>query len=124
MNINRTVVDDLLVRMIATPREEVCGVILRGRLIPMTNVHPDPYRGYAFDSTEQLNVWADWGGVDGDLIVYHSHPNGRARPSRPDVAMAKDSRIRYLILSVKYVELYLYKVDAGVVVEEEIDIVM
>lgn len=122
MIISKQNVDDLLVRMIESPHEEVCGVILRGRIIPMMNVHPKPERAFAFDGKEQLAVWAEWGGIDGDLIVYHSHPNGRARPSRTDVAVAKDSRIRYLILSVRYVELYLYKVIAGVVVEEALDI--
>jgi proteasome lid subunit RPN8/RPN11 len=117
--LKRSLIDNLLVRAMESPYEEVCGVFLRGKHIPMLNVHPNRRSNFAFDGERQLEVWAEWGGA-GDLIIYHSHPRGTAKPSRTDIDAARDHRIYYLILSVKYGELYLYRVDAGEVVEEEL----
>lgn len=75
-----------------------------------------------FYGPDQLKVWADWGG-QGDLIVYHSHPKSSSKPSRADVMNARDPRIFYLIISVKYANHFFYRVDAGQVIEETLNIV-
>lgn len=101
---------------------ETCGVVLRDLHIPMANMHPRSTKNFAFDVNEQLKVWSDWGGI-GDLIIYHSHPRGSAFPSRPDLIAARDPRIHYLIYALRFNEEFLYRVDAGEVIREDLIVI-
>lgn len=75
-----------------------------------------------FYGPDQLEVWAEWGGK-GELIVYHSHPTSAAKPSGEDIRLARDPRVFYLIVSVKYANHFFYRVDAGEVIEETLFVV-
>ena len=79
----------------ASPRE-ACGLIVYDgagrpvRLYRTTNVHPDPDR-FELDPVEHFGVVREadehgwWIGA-----VYHSHPQGPARPSATDLAAGID----------------------------------
>ena len=79
----------------ASPRE-ACGLIVYDsagrpvRLYRTTNVHPDPDR-FELDPVEHFGVIREadehgwWIGA-----VYHSHPQGPARPSATDLAAGID----------------------------------
>ena len=77
----------------AHPRE-CCGILLgEGERItaatPAANVHPDPETHFEIDPQALVDAHrqARQGGSQ-VLGYYHSHPNGFARPSATDAAMA------------------------------------
>lgn len=83
---------------------EACGLLLgQARHIqtaqPTTNIHPDPAHHFEIDPTALIAAHkaarevAASGGPQ-VLGYYHSHPNGVARPSATDAAMASgDGRV-------------------------------
>lgn len=51
---------------------------------PLRNVHENPRQGYAIDPLDFLRVMRQ-----GEVVgIYHSHPDGPARPSAVDTATA------------------------------------
>lgn len=88
------VLDRLLEAAAASPEAEVCG-LLTGTPGTVThaelarNVAPRPERGFEIDPATLLRVHREARGR-GEAVVghYHSHPNGRAEPSRTDAARA------------------------------------
>jgi proteasome lid subunit RPN8/RPN11 len=71
------------------PRE-ACGLVVEGadgaRALCLRNVHASPHRGFAFDDAEHLRFVREVEAA-GELVrgIYHSHPDGDARPSAEDV---------------------------------------
>ncbi len=83
----------------AAPRE-ACGLLLgHGNHIevahPAANVHPEPTRHFEIDPAALIAAHkAARTGSPEVLGYFHSHPNGLARPSATDAAMASgDGRI-------------------------------
>jgi proteasome lid subunit RPN8/RPN11 len=79
---------------------EACGLLLGTTSHIETarstaNVHPDPTRHFEIDPAALIAAHKDARAGRAELIGYfHSHPNGRARPSATDAAMAcGDGRI-------------------------------
>ena len=83
----------------AQPRE-ACGLLLGQAsqieaALPTANIHPEPLRHFEIDPAALIAAHkaARAGGQD-VLGYFHSHPNGLARPSATDAAMASgDGRI-------------------------------
>jgi proteasome lid subunit RPN8/RPN11 len=83
---------------------EACGLLLGTALhietaLPAANVHPDPARHFEIDPAALIaahkaaRAAKDSGGAE-VIGYFHSHPNGLARPSATDAAMASgDGRI-------------------------------
>lgn len=79
---------------------EACGLLLGqgahiAAAIPAANVHPEPLRHFEIDPAALIAAHkaARQGGPQ-VLGYFHSHPNGLARPSATDAAMAAgDGRI-------------------------------
>lgn len=98
------VLDGIAMRARQSPSEEICGVVLRGKDIPMKNVASPPVarsRSFKMDPKEQLEIWGQWQ-KRGDLVVYHSHPKGLAHPSGEDrVVIARSPEITFLIFSAE-----------------------
>ncbi|MGB7373802.1 Mov34/MPN/PAD-1 family protein [Pontixanthobacter sp.] len=73
---------------------ECCGLLLgRGNAVtraePARNVHPNPQTHFEIDPAALIAAHkAAREGGDALLGYYHSHPNGLARPSPTDAAMA------------------------------------
>ena len=96
---------DLIVRALAGYPEEVCGLIsgLDGRatdLYPVENMLHSPV-AYKMEPLEQVRVMS---AIEADgkelLAIYHSHPNGPARPSESDVALSLYPDQVYIIISL------------------------
>ena len=62
------------------PAEEVCGVIINGRPIRLSNVAEDPRNFFQIDDQELLSIYEQ--GVP--TAVWHSHTNGDPLPSTAD----------------------------------------
>jgi len=73
---------------------EACGILLGRaghieRAAPAANVHPQPERFFEIDPAALIAAHrAARSGGPGVIGYYHSHPEGRAQPSRHDRALA------------------------------------
>ena len=83
---------------------ECCGLLLgQGEIVdvvrPAANVHPDPASHFEVDPATLIAAHrAARAGGPQVLGYYHSHPNGRARPSATDATQASgDGRIWAII---------------------------
>jgi len=89
----------------ASPAVEICGLLL-GRfdrvqaLTPARNAAVDPARSFEVDPPTLIAAHkaARAGGVQ-IMGCYHSHPNGRAEPSRQDAAEASEAGWIWLIIA-------------------------
>ena len=66
----------------ASKDKEVCGFILSdGSVVSVTNVDPNPHKGFEMDKSEMMAV------IKGNkpiVATYHSHPSGYKWPSEED----------------------------------------
>lgn len=93
---------------------EVCGAIIDGRHpIMMANRSTQPASSYVFDTVDQKYVWQQWKDKSQPLVLFHSHPNGAARPSDLDIKYARNKGVLYLILSLSSVNAMLYHIEDG-----------
>ena len=89
----------------ASPDQEICGLLL-GRydrveaFAPAHNVAADPARTFEVDPATLIAAHKA-ARAGGALIMgcYHSHPNGRAEPSRQDAAEASELGWIWLIIA-------------------------
>jgi proteasome lid subunit RPN8/RPN11 len=98
----------------ATPDVEVCG-LLTGRgdgdvtvtaAHPVRNIASTPANRFEIDPQDQFNILRR-ARADGLRVVghYHSHPNGRAKPSTYDLAMAADADAVWCIVGLNPTQL-------------------
>ena len=128
---------DLVEAMVAHARhdhpDEACGLLAGPdgsdrpeRHIPMVNAERSP-TFYRFDSHEQLRVWRALEAADEvPVVIYHSHPNAEAYPSRTDIELAAEPDVHYVLVSTRDPhrhELRSYRIVNGVASEESVDIV-
>ena len=83
---------------------EACGLIL-GRpgvadeLVPCANVAAEPRRCFEVDPAALLRCYKAVRGTDrAVLAVWHSHPDGPARPSATDASRAWDKDLVWLVI--------------------------
>lgn len=128
---------DLVEAMVAHARrdhpDEACGLLAGPdgsdrpeRHIPMVNAERSP-TFYRFDSGEQLRVWRALEAADEvPVVIYHSHPNAEAYPSRTDIELAAEPDAHYVLVSTRDPhrhEMRSYRIVNGVASEESVDIV-
>lgn len=128
---------DLVEAMVAHARrdhpDEACGLLAGPdgsdrpeRHIPMVNAERSP-TFYRFDSSEQLRVWRALEAADEvPVVIYHSHPNTEAYPSRTDIELAAEPDAHYVLMSTRdphRPEMRSYRIVNGVASEESVDIV-
>lgn len=112
--------------------DEACGVVagrdgVATRHIPMANAERSP-TFYRFDSREQLRVWRELEEAGEEpLVIYHSHTATQAYPSRTDRQYASEPGAHYVLVSTRpelgeRAEFRSYRIDAGEVVEEAVEI--
>ena len=112
--------------------EEACGVILgpigsgkAQRLKPMINAAHSP-TFYEFDSKDLLALYRELDDREEEIVViYHSHPESEARPSRTDIAYAGEPGAHYVLVSTRQeiapeVEFRSFRIIAGQVSEESV----
>ena len=112
--------------------DECCGVILGPigsdqalRHKPMINsVHSPTF--YEFDSKDLLALYREADDNDEEIVVvYHSHTETQAYPSRTDISYASEPNAHYVLVSTRKeiapaTEFRSYRIVDGVVTEEDV----
>ena len=134
LTISRTFVDAIIEQSRAEYPDECCGVILGPigkdcpeRLKPMINAAHSP-TFYEFDPKDLLALYREVDDNDEEIVViYHSHTETEAFPSRTDIAYAGEPGAHYVLVSSRKeiapaIEFRSYRIIDGVVTEEEVSI--
>jgi proteasome lid subunit RPN8/RPN11 len=134
LNISQTHVDAMLAQSRAEYPDEACGVILGPvgkdhaiRLKPMINAAHSP-TFYEFDPKDLLSLYREIDDNDEEIVViYHSHTETEAYPSRTDIAYAGEPGAHYVLVSTREeiapaTEFRSYRIIDGIVTEEKVSI--
>jgi proteasome lid subunit RPN8/RPN11 len=134
LTISRAFVDAIVEQSRAEYPDECCGVILGPvgkdtpvRLKPMINSAHSP-TFYEFDPKDLLALYREVDDNDEEIVViYHSHTETEAFPSRTDIAYAGEPGAHYVLVSSRKeiapaIEFRSFRIIDGVVTEEEVSI--
>lgn len=132
LEISREFVDEILAQSRAEYPEEACGVILGPagtgiptRMKPMINAAHSP-TFYEFDPKDLLALYREVDDMDEEIVViYHSHTDTEAHPSRTDIAYAGEPGAHYVLVSTREeiapeTEFRSFRIVDGVVTEETV----
>jgi len=127
-------VNQILEQARAAYPDEACGVILGSlgtdtpkRLKPMINAAHSP-TFYEFDPKDLLALYREVDDNDEEIVViYHSHTETEAYPSRTDIAYAGEPGAHYVLVSTREeiapaTEFRSYRIIDGTVTEEPVTI--
>ena len=134
LQISRLFVDAILEQSRAQYPDEACGVILGPvgsgdavRIKPMINAAHSP-TFYEFDPKDLLALYRELDVTEEEIVViYHSHTDTEAYPSRTDIAYAGEPGASYVLVSTREeiapeVEFRSFHIVDGLVTEEEVSI--
>lgn len=134
LEISREFVDAIVEQSRQEYPDECCGVILgpvgsgkAARLKPMINAAHSP-TFYEFDPKDLLALYRELDDSDEEIVViYHSHTETEARPSRTDIAYAGEPGAHYVLVSTREeiapaIEFRSFRIIDGEVTEEEVSI--
>ena len=134
LKISQSMVDAIVQQSRDEYPDECCGVILgpvgqdkAERLKPMINAAHSP-TFYEFDPRDLLALYREVDDNDEEIVViYHSHTETEARPSRTDIAYAGEPGAHYVLVSSREeiapaIEFRSFRIIDGVVTEEEVSI--
>jgi len=134
LEISRNFVDAILEQSRAQYPDEACGVILGPvgsgkavRIKPMINAAHSP-TFYEFDPKDLLALYREADDLDEEIVViYHSHTDTEAHPSRTDIAYAGEPGAHYVLVSTREeiapeTEFRSFRIIDGVVTEEIVTI--
>lgn len=134
LRISREIADEILEQSRVEYPDECCGVVLGPigsgkpeRLKKMVNAAHSP-TFYEFDSKDLLALYREADEKDEEIVViYHSHTETEAFPSRTDIAYASEPGAHYLLVSTRKeiapaTEFRSFRIIDGVVTEEEVSI--
>ena len=134
LEISRRLVDAILELSRVEYPDECCGVILGPigsdkaiRHKPMINSAHSP-TFYEFDPKDLLALYREVDDNDEEIVViYHSHTETEAYPSRTDIAYAGEPGAHYVLVSTRKEiattpEFRSYRIIDGVVTEEPVTI--
>ena len=106
MKIKKDILEQIYAQAESGLPNEVCGYLAGkdGEVLKhyeLTNIDASPEH-FTMDPKEQMTVVKDVR-AQGFLMMacYHSHPETGARPSDEDIRLAYDSKISYVIISLK-----------------------
>ena len=134
LEISQKIVDAILQQSRDEYPDECCGVILGPvgsdkplRHKPMINSAHSP-TFYEFDPKDLLALYREVDDNDEEIVViYHSHTETQAYPSRTDIAYAGEPGAHYVLVSTRKenapaTEFRSYRIIDGVVTEEPVTI--
>ena len=134
LTISQTIVDAIVQQSRDEYPDECCGVVLGPvgadtptRLKPMANAAHSP-TFYEFDPKDLLALYREVDDNDEEIVViYHSHTETEARPSRTDIAYAGEPGAHYVLVSTRKeiapaIEFRSFRIIDGIVTEEEVSI--
>ncbi len=132
LEISREFVDAILAQSREEYPEEACGVILGPvgsgrpeRMKPMVNAAHSP-TFYEFDPKDLLALYREVDDLDEEIVViYHSHTDTEAHPSRTDIAYAGEPEAHYVLVSTREeiapeTEFRSFRIIDGTVSEEPV----
>lgn len=132
LEISRQFVDVILEQSRSEYPDEACGVILgpvgsgkAQRIKPMINAAHSP-TFYEFDPKDLLALYREVDDLDEEIvIIYHSHTDTEAYPSRTDIAYAGEPGAHYVLVSTRQeiapeTEFRSFRIVDGVVTEETV----
>ena len=132
LQISQAIVNAILEQSRVEYPDECCGVILGKigsdipeRLKPMINTAHSP-TFYEFDSKDLLALYRELDDNDEEIVViYHSHTETQAYPSRTDISYASEPGAHYVLVSTRKEiapenEFRSYRIIDGVVTEEDV----
>lgn len=132
LEISREFVEAILAQSRAEYPEECCGVILGPvgsgnpeRMKPMINAAHSP-TFYEFDPKDLLALYREVDDSGEEIVViYHSHTDTEAHPSRTDIAYAGEPGAHYVLVSTREeiapeTEFRSFRIIDGVVTEEKV----
>lgn len=137
LRITQALVDEIVAHARRDHPDEACGVIAGPagsddptRFIPMVNAARSP-TFYEFDSADLLALYRAMDDRDEEpVVIYHSHTATEAYPSRTDRNLAQEPGAHYVLVSTRdgadeagAVDFRSYRILAGEVTEEEVQIV-
>ena len=135
LTISRAFVDAIVAQSRAEYPDECCGVILGPEgsdfaqvLKPMVNSAHSP-TFYEFDSKDLLSLYRELDDNSQEIVVvYHSHTETEAYPSRTDIAYASEPNAHYVLVSTRKEiaperEFRSYRIIDGAVTEEPVEII-
>ena len=115
---------------------EACGIVAgpegsdrAERVVEMVNAAGSP-TFYEFDSAELLALYKQmWANDEEPVVIYHSHTETEAYPSRTDIGLVSEPGAHYVLLSTREhgnsegpVEFRSYRIIEGQVSEEEVQL--
>lgn len=134
LEISRKFVDLILEQSRVEYPDEACGVIVgplgsgkAARIKPMINAAHSP-TFYEFDPKDLLALYREVDDTDEEIVViYHSHTDTEAFPSRTDIAYAGEPGAHYVLVSTRQeiapdTEFRSFRIIDGQVTEEEVSI--
>ena len=134
LEISRSFVNAILEQSRAEYPDEACGVILGPdgsgkavRIKPMVNAAHSP-TFYEFDPKDLLALYREVDERDEEIVlIYHSHTDTEAYPSRTDIAYAGEPGAHYVLVSTRAeiapeTEFRSFRIIEGVVTEEDVRI--
>lgn len=134
LTISQAIVDAIVKQSRDEYPDECCGVVIGPagkdspeRLKPMINAAHSP-TFYEFDPKDLLALYREVDDNDEEIVViYHSHTETEARPSRTDIAYAGEPGAHYVLVSTRKeiapaIEFRSFRIIDGVVTEEEVTI--
>ncbi|MEI6040771.1 MAG: M67 family metallopeptidase [Actinomycetes bacterium] len=132
LQISHAIVNAILEQSRVEYPDECCGVILGKigsdkpeRLKPMINAAHSP-TFYEFDSKDLLALYRELDDNDEEIVViYHSHTETQAYPSRTDISYASEPGAHYVLVSTRKEiapenEFRSYRIIDGLVTEEDV----
>ena len=132
LQISQAIVNAILEQSRVEYPDECCGVILGKigsdkpeRLKPMVNAAHSP-TFYEFDSKDLLALYRELDDNDEEIVViYHSHTETQAYPSRTDISYASEPGAHYVLVSTRKEiapenEFRSFRIIDGLVTEEDV----
>ena len=133
LRVPQSMVDAILIQARAEYPNEACGVIIGRngqveRLKPMFNAAASP-TFYEFDPKDLLALYREVDDNDEEiLVIYHSHTETEAYPSRTDISYAGEPGAHYVLVSTREeiapaTEFRSFRIIDGIVTEEPVEII-
>ena len=133
LQVPQSMVNEILAQARAEYPNEACGVIIgrngiAERLKPMFNAAASP-TFYEFDPKDLLALYREVDDNDEEIIViYHSHTETEAYPSRTDISYAVFCLKKKILVSTREeiapaTEFRSYRIIDGAVTEEPVEII-
>ena len=131
LKIDRTTYDAIVAHAKKDHPDEACGVVAGPegsdrpeRFVPMVNAAGSP-TFYEFDSSDLLQLYKEMDArAEEPVVIYHSHTDTEAYPSRTDIGLAMEPNAHYVLVSTAdpdSVEFRSYRIRDGVVTEEPVE---